>query len=66
MRCSPLIAGAIGGEDIAFIGADDGNVYVFDASSGGSKPSGNPLNVLGPLNGKIRSSMAAYNGRLSV
>ena len=66
IRSSPIVSGAPGATPNVFIAADggaNGYVYAFNAEdgTGALAPLGNQT-----LNGKIRSSMAVYNGRLYV
>jgi hypothetical protein len=61
VRSSPLVAGAPGsGHAVAFVGSDDHYLRCLNPADG------TVLNTIGPLNGLIRASMAAYQGRLYV
>jgi hypothetical protein len=77
IRCSALAAGVPGsGTARAFVGSDDQFVHVLNPGSGELITGSDGLSVLvgngmdgddpNPLNGAVRASMAAYQGRLYV
>lgn len=78
IRCSPLVAGVPGSnQGNVFVGADDGFVHVLNAADGEPVTGADQFSVLIgngldlddnplPLNGAVRASMAAYQGRLYV